>query len=394
MQISVKKLLSLLLVCVLMLGMVPAVAYATGTNQESGTLQGDTNKNGTVDVTLTISEGVDGFYTTEMGNQLFVQELNVPYFDLAIYDLEEYYYNPDCYTGSSQQAGTEATANGVVTAMHVFIYATELYVIGADEEDCGKGNFDISPCISWTQGAGSSYMKFWNGSQNLNYYLDYEFPLAREGWGSTSDQQAMEDGTAINIHLIQDSAVTGSQYSYFTTEDGTKDKGQVTAGSETTLTLYRTNSSFNGTGAGSIRANKAVYYIAADEYGGETLKYWTLLGNTDENGQIIIPGTLTEGKYYISSMGEVSGSNEIAPAAFILTVKKDLGDIALGDANGDGTLNGVDAVLILKYAANTLGQADFYADATDVNGDGSVNGVDAVLILKYAAGTISKFSAE
>ena len=67
-----------------------------------------------------------------------------------------------------------------------------------------------------------------------------------------------------------------------------------------------------------------------------------------------------------------------------------LSAIVPGDVSGDGSINGVDAVLILKYAANTL-QTEFSIAAADVNGDGAVNGVDAVLVLKYAAGTISKF---
>lgn len=370
----------------------------SGSDQESTSgLNGDTDKNGTVDVTMTISQGVDDFYDSPgTSTRFLVRELNVPYFDLALYDLEEYYYNPECYTGSTQQAGTAATAKNVVTGMHAFIWATEVYVLGYDEADAGKGNgkTDMAQYISWTQGAGSSYMKFWNGSENLNYYLDYEFPLGRGGWGSTSDQQALSDGTAINIHLIQDSAVTGSQYSYFTTEDGTKDKGQVTAGTETTLTLYRTNSSFNGTGAGSIRANQAVYYIAADQYSGETVKNWTSLGNTDENGQITIPATLTAGKYYISCIGEVSGSSEITPAAFVLTVQKDIGNVILGDVNSDDEVNSLDAVLILRKIAGTLGQANFTETAADVNGADGITSLDAVLILRKAAGLISKFPAE
>lgn len=74
------------------------------------------------------------------------------------------------------------------------------------------------------------------------------------------------------------------------------------------------------------------------------------------------------------------------------TLSEDLGENAPGDVNGDGNVNGIDAVLILKYAANTL-QTNFNLAAADVNADGSINGVDAVLILKYAAGTISMFPA-
>ena len=100
--------------------MLPTVAFA------DETLQGDTNRNGTVDVYMTISEGQNGFYETYTGEALFHALLKVPYFDIALYGLEHYYYNPDCYTGT-QQPGTKQSAEGIVTTMHVFIYATEKY---------------------------------------------------------------------------------------------------------------------------------------------------------------------------------------------------------------------------------------------------------------------------
>ena len=57
----------------------------------------------------------------------------------------------------------------------------------------------------------------------------------------------------------------------------------------------------------------------------------------------------------------------------------------LGDANGDGVINSVDAVLILR---STVGYIDdnFNIKFTDVNDDGVTNSVDAVLILRYTVG--------
>ena len=382
-----KKLLSLLLVVIIVLGMLPGMALA------ATSLQGDTNKNGTVDVVLTISEGTDDFYTTANDNQLFAQELNVPYFDLALYGLEHYYYNPNCYAGGAQQPGTKITANGVVTTMHVFIWATELYVIGADEKDCGKGNFDISPYISWTQGAGSSFMKFWNGSANLNYFLDYQFPLGREGWGSTSDQQALHDGSKIDVHLIIDEDVTGSSYSFFETEDGTKDAGEMTEGESIDLTLRRTTSSYNVSESFPTVANCNVYYILKDEYAGEkiTSSAWTNMGITDENGKITVPSDLAPGVYYISCQGEV-GSSERGPAAFILTVNKDYSDGKPGDADEDGYVTSKDATLVLQKAAEI--DVEINTVSADVDGDGFVTSKDASYILQYAAEIITSFPVE
>lgn len=60
----------------------------------------------------------------------------------------------------------------------------------------------------------------------------------------------------------------------------------------------------------------------------------------------------------------------------------------LGDANGDGEINSLDAALILKYASNTADIAEDMLQYADVNGDGSVNSIDAALILKFAAGLL------
>ena len=129
MQISVKKLLSLLLVCVLMLGMVPAVAYATGTT--------DTAEDNSVTVYMSVSKHSEFVTPPGAGEPIALEKITVPYFDLANYGLDMLYYNPDCYTGSVQTGGSEATANGKVTMLHLFIYATEIYY-------CTGGGYELA----------------------------------------------------------------------------------------------------------------------------------------------------------------------------------------------------------------------------------------------------------
>lgn len=380
------KLITLMLTLVLVVSVIPNSAFA------ADSLQGDTNGNGTVDVTITISEGVDGFYTTPQGVQLVKQELNIPYFDLDLYGLSGYYYNPDCYSGT-QTAGTKEVAYGYVTTMHAFIYATERYVYGLDPEDCGKGEMDISDAVSWSGGVGSSFMKFWNGSTNLNYYLDYQFPLGRVGWGSTSDQQALTDGAAIDIHLIKADSVSGSQYSYFVNDDGTFDHGKVTEGETKTLTLRKTISSYGVETLSEPVTNSGVYYISVDDFDTQKVTEWKSLGTTNEDGQITIPNTLSPGKYYISCIGGVDGTGERGPAAYVLTVKEFV-EFKYGDVNNDGVVNAYDASLLLQYAAGKLTSSDIVVGAADVSGDGSANAYDASLILQYAAGKITEFPVE
>lgn len=57
---------------------------------------------------------------------------------------------------------------------------------------------------------------------------------------------------------------------------------------------------------------------------------------------------------------------------------------ALGDVNGDGQVNSIDALLALQFVAGLIGSAP----NADTNEDGSVNSIDALLILQLVAGLI------
>lgn len=389
-----KKVLCAFLATLMIIVMLPVSAFA------STTLQGDTNKNGTVDVYLTITEGTNGFYLPNTQKALINEKISVPYFDLALYGLAGYYYNPDCYATTSQQPGTKYTAEGVVTTMHVFIYATEIYMCGMSEKEAGKGGDHISEYISWEGGAGSSFMTFWNKSTNCNYYLDYKFPLGKPGWGSTSDQQALSDGAKIDIHLIESLVATGSAFSLFETSDGALDMAEITEGESLTLTLKRTTSSWSSTSSGLVEIpNENVYYISAKDYAGQKVSatYWKKLGATDENGDITVPNNLEAGTYYISCVGAEANSSERGPAAFTLEIKEKAGsddDIKYGDINGDGKVNQLDAVMVYAYHNGKRTLTDAQLKAADVNGDGSVNHLDATLIYAYHNGKRTSFPAE
>lgn len=383
-----RRLLPLLLSFAMLLTLLPGPAAATA-------LQGDTNGNGTVDVTFTVSQGTDGFYRTQSGDYLIKESLSVPYFDLALYGLQGYYYNPDCYTNTAQTAGTQQSAEGIVTTMHVLIWATERFMLSMDAADCGQGKSktQLSEHISWEQGAGSAFTTFWNGSTNMNYYLDYQFPLGRPGYGSTCDQQALSDGVAIDVHMITGANVSGSQYSYFKTADGTLDFATVTKGSSETLTLYKTTSSYGTETTSATVANKDVYYMKVSSYTGQTVGNWTKLGTTGTDGKLTLPTTLDAGEYYLSCKGEVAGSDERGPAAFRLTVK-DASAATMGDVDGSGAVNTHDVSLVLQYVAKQLDDNAIDTTAADVDGSGTVDTHDASLIMQYVAKIISGFPAE
>ena len=66
-------------------------------------------------------------------------------------------------------------------------------------------------------------------------------------------------------------------------------------------------------------------------------------------------------------------------------------DRIIGDANGDGIVDILDATLIQKYAAEKVTLTDAQKDVADVNDDGVVDILDATDIQKYSAEKLTEF---
>jgi hypothetical protein len=60
--------------------------------------------------------------------------------------------------------------------------------------------------------------------------------------------------------------------------------------------------------------------------------------------------------------------------------------VVLGDTNGDGNVNSLDALDILKQSVGTVNKTGAYATAMDTNSDGKVNSSDSLLVLKSSVG--------
>ncbi|MCD7786652.1 MAG: dockerin type I repeat-containing protein [Oscillospiraceae bacterium] len=91
------------------------------------------------------------------------------------------------------------------------------------------------------------------------------------------------------------------------------------------------------------------------------------------------PDTTVEGTYaYGMSASEVSESDALPT----------------GDANGDGNVTTIDAVLALRYVNGTAELLDNQITALDVSGNGTVETNDAVYILQYVTGILAAFPAD
>jgi len=66
----------------------------------------------------------------------------------------------------------------------------------------------------------------------------------------------------------------------------------------------------------------------------------------------------------------------------------------IGDINGDGGADNLDAVYALKYDAGLITLTGVQLNAADVNGDGYADNLDAALILSFDAGCIKGFPSQ
>lgn len=68
--------------------------------------------------------------------------------------------------------------------------------------------------------------------------------------------------------------------------------------------------------------------------------------------------------------------------------------ILMGDVNGDGQVNYLDAMLIAQFYVGDIEEDELNLAAADVNGDGIVNYLDAMMVAQFYVGDIDSFPAE
>ena len=207
---TTKKILSMILAFVLVLGLLPATAFATSTNN------------------VYISVSYDGQYINDK-NGGYIAYVAVPMETVAAinlddYGLSDYWYDED------------GDGNYETTALQLIIYAHE-NIYGGDFSE-----------VNFTGGPGSSYFQggIFGFDEILNYYLNGQYPLAGEGWGATSDQFALEAGDFIDMasfsswDFYQDSGYgfhffadgNGNVAHSFTVEDGSSCDVKLIKGSK------------------------------------------------------------------------------------------------------------------------------------------------------------------
>ena len=152
-----------------------------------------------------ISVSYDGQYIDDKnGNPMAY--IPVSFESLEKVDLDEYGLSDYIYDENGD--GTPE-----ITALHLVIYAHE-NIYGGEWSD-----------VTFTGAPGSSYFQggIFGFDENLNYYLNGQYPLAGAGWGATSDQIVLKSGDFIDLaafsswDFYQDSAYG---FHFFADENG------------------------------------------------------------------------------------------------------------------------------------------------------------------------------
>lgn len=304
-----KRILSIILAAVMAITMLPFTVTAT----DSGYVY--------------ISVSYDEKYTEDKnGNPIAYVPVSfetLEAVDLNEYGLSEYLYDED------------GDGTNEITALQLVIYAhEELY--GGDWSD-----------VTFTGAPGSSYFAggLFGRDENLNYYLNGQYPLASAGWGATSDQIVLEAGDFIDLagftswDFYQDSAYG---FHYFADADGDVTHSYATeAGKACDIRLikgtkdYEYNSVFFDVPDYEVHYGKALY----DEEGSVT---------TDSNAcaSIAFPSA---GKWYLWVDGgygnEYPDSIVSAPGYAEVTVTSDEADTQREPQDVSAVLNATMAQL-------------------------------------------------
>ncbi|MBQ4648005.1 MAG: dockerin type I repeat-containing protein [Clostridia bacterium] len=147
----------------------------------------------------------------------------------------------------------------------------------------------------------------------------------------------------------------------------------------------------------SVTDERTPFAIPLDEFecgSSHTIKVWAVddAGESSDVETVVINITHPWGIPEVTAAPTATQPGTVVYTCTVCGEKK-TEYIYLGDANGDGVLNSLDAALILKYDAMIITDlTPLQLMLCDANGDGTVNSLDAAQILKYDAMIITSFA--
>lgn len=310
--------------------------FSDGTAEEtdfSATAEIQQEETETVEVYFSVSH--DNNYVSQGNRPASLTKLRVPYFDLALYGLENMYLAQGRDESGNLIPGTKETARNKVTMLHLFIYATEVLYCGVDEADAGKGYLKTqgilgSDVMRLTGKAGSIYFtQFWGMDQNLNYYLNYEYPLALPGLGATADQIVLGDEDVVTLGHFSDwgfytDEKAGFNYLKIDTEI-TQAEADKARKDTISVEVYHAGAGDQyQTKQEKMTGEYELYYMPVNKLVSGQINTWNYLGTTDENGDLAVNlKDIPTGEYFVGVEGQPGSSTSAicsTPGGIYLTV--------------------------------------------------------------------------
>lgn len=286
-------------------------------------------------VTVYVTLSNDGYPVVGAdGTVLSHLEVTVPYFDLTLYGLQDYYrYGTDGGSGPY----TNTTVIQRPTGLHLYLYLLERYYMGLDEEDCGKGtssvlsyaantdvlymdgttayNSDGNRALQITGGPTSLYMfNFWGHDENLMYFRNHCYPYMSPGWGSTSDYILLSDGDTWDVAMFSNWEF--HNYGYFARFD----QDEYTAEAGKSLTVKTQKWGTNAATGAFADVSGLELGLYTDEW--ELVKDATV--SYTNGNEVTFKAPEKAGTYYLLALDPSAQDAEhacIAPATAIVTVK-------------------------------------------------------------------------
>ena len=286
MQIT-KKVLSMILTFVILLGLLPATTFATETAY------------------VYISASDEGQFITDGSGKLVAHRAvaldELTGIDLNKYGLSDYQYDAN---GDGEYE---------ITALHLYIYTHE-QIMG------GNWNSDVTV----TGSAGSIYFAdglFGFSDENLRYNYNGKYPANEEGWGFTADQIVLSAGDYLDVAHYSDwmfYADSAYGFNYFVDDsDAVTHTYTTEVGTALSVKLMLVG---GGMGMGDTKIAQAGHTV----YYGKTIGQKTGSVITDDNGAATITFSDT-GTYYVwcdggEGVDMAAGAIVSSPASATVTV--------------------------------------------------------------------------
>ena len=265
-------------------------------------------------------------------------------------------------------------------------------------------------CMFVVDGAGgdvdSLWIGHWGGSYFTNMFNDspddaiYDQGDSAICWSWTN--RTIAAGESVSLYVLMEVGI--NQGPSIVIEDDLDDVGATLDGyildpNLGTVNLYYTIDNgeeqvIENIGISEERTPFAIPLSAFECGSSHTVKVWAV----DDAGESSAVETVNINLAHVWGMPEVTAAPTPAQPGTVLFTCTQCGAtkteyIYIGDGNGDGTLNSLDAALILKYDAELITDlTPLQLMLCDASGDGIVNSLDAAAILRYDAGLITEFA--